>query len=112
MSSTGTTIPDGRSIRRDASPVEVRQLTRRGVLAVWAAATVPMGLAAWVVPPLLTDGSSARIQAMILGTTAGLVWQGVLVLLLVVVDGGMGPWQLYDPESVKDLPASGTNCHW
>lgn len=83
MSSTGTTIPGGRSVRPDASPVEVRQLTRRGVLAVWTAATVPMGLAAWVVPPLLTDGSSARIQAMILGTTAGLVWQGVLVLLLV-----------------------------
>ncbi len=92
MSSTDTTIADGRPVRRSAGPVQVRQLTRRGVLAVWAAATVPMGLLAWVLPPLVAHGSGGLVRAMILGLTGGLVWQFVLVLLLVRREQGILRW--------------------
>src|SRR3712207_7695724 len=52
----------------------------------WAAATVPMGLLAWVVAPIVAgrlSGPGALSRALILALTAGLVWQFVLVLLLV-----------------------------
>jgi membrane protease YdiL (CAAX protease family) len=87
-----TTIADGRSVRRDGRPVEVRQLTRRGVLAVWAAATVPMGVLAWVLPPLVASGTGGLVRAMILGLTGGLVWQCVLVLSLVRREQGTLRW--------------------
>ena len=62
------------------------QLGLRGIIAVWAAAAVPMGLLAWVVAPLVADqmsGPNALIRALIITLTAGLVWQFVLVMALV-----------------------------
>jgi uncharacterized protein len=62
------------------------QLGLRGIIAVWAAAALPMGLLAWVAAPLLADelsGPSALPRALIVTLTAGLVWQFVLVLALV-----------------------------
>jgi membrane protease YdiL (CAAX protease family) len=62
------------------------QLGLRGIIAVWAAAAVPMGLLAWVVAPLIADqmsGPNALIRALIIALTAGLVWQFVLVMALV-----------------------------
>lgn len=64
----------------------VRQFTRAGVAAVWAAAAVPMGLLAWVVAPLVAGvGASPRrfIVALIWALTVGLVWQFVLAMVLV-----------------------------
>src|SRR5579885_1678614 len=44
---------------------------------------------------------------------------GQVVGVQQVVDGDVAhdaqpspQWQFVDPESVNDLPASGTNCHW
>jgi CAAX protease family protein len=62
------------------------QLGLRGIIAVWAAAAVPMGLLAWVVAPLVADqmsGPNALIRALMITLTAGLVWQFVLVMALV-----------------------------
>jgi membrane protease YdiL (CAAX protease family) len=64
----------------------VPQLGLRGIIAVWAAAAVPMGLLAWVVAPLIADqmsGPNALIRALVIALTAGLVWQFVLVMALV-----------------------------
>jgi membrane protease YdiL (CAAX protease family) len=63
-----------------------RQLRLSGIVGVWAAAAVPMGLLAWVAAPLLADGLSgpgSLSRALIYMLTVGLVWQFVLVLGLV-----------------------------
>jgi len=66
-------------IRADAP---VRQFSRAGVAAVWAAA-VPMGLLAWVVAPAVAGAGASprRFAATLLAAlTAGPVWQFVLVM--------------------------------
>ena len=62
------------------------QLGLGGIIAVWAAAAVPMGLLAWVGAPLLADqlsGPGALSRALIITLTGGLIWQFVLLLILV-----------------------------
>src|SRR5581483_9670719 len=64
----------------------VRQFTRAGVAAVWAAAALPMALLAWVVAPAMAGaGASPRRLTvdLIIALTAGLVWQCVLALAVV-----------------------------
>ena len=63
-----------------------RQYSLAQILAVWAAAAVPMGILAWVVAPWLRDqigGDDPFAAALLISLTAGLVWQFVLVLILV-----------------------------
>jgi membrane protease YdiL (CAAX protease family) len=65
---------------------ELPQLKLFGLIAIWAAAVVPMGLLAWVVAPEVADhlsGPGALSRALIITLTAGLVWQFVLVMGLV-----------------------------
>lgn len=74
---------------------ELPQYSVTRILAVWAAAAVPMGLVAWVVapglaPPQMDQGAFAR--TLILGFTAGLVWQGLLVLWIVYREQGDLRW--------------------
>lgn len=64
----------------------VRQLTVMQVLGVWAAAALPMAALAWIVAPLVADqldGPAPLSRALIVALTAGLVWQGALVAILV-----------------------------
>ena len=64
----------------------VKQYSLREILAVWAAAAVPMGLLAWVVAPWLADrlgGDEPLTQALLIVLTVGLIWQFVLVLILL-----------------------------
>src|SRR5919206_968020 len=81
-STAGAEVPgvDGRSPPRT---VTVTQYSRRGVLAVWAAAAVPMGVLAWVVAPAVGGAGPALTRALLVLLTAGLIWQFVLVLVLV-----------------------------
>ena len=75
--------------------VPIPQLTRRGVLGVWAAATAPMGLLAWVVAPLVAErlsGPGALARALMAALTAGLIWQFVLVVVLVRREQGTLRW--------------------
>ena len=63
-----------------------RQYTLLEILAVWAAAAIPMGLLAWVVAPWLADrfgGDEPITQALLILLTVGLIWQFVLVLILL-----------------------------
>jgi membrane protease YdiL (CAAX protease family) len=69
--------------------VEIPQYGRRAILAVWAAAALPMAALAWLVAPVLRDhfsgdGNVPMFKALMLCLTAGLAWQFVLVALLVV----------------------------
>lgn len=92
---TGRDLPaDGRrpqtlrAAERRRVPEEraLPQLSLLGILGVWAAAAVPMGLLAWVAAPLLADrlsGPGSLSRALLITLTAGLVWQFVLVLGLL-----------------------------
>jgi uncharacterized protein len=64
----------------------VRQYSPVSVLALWAAAAVPMGLLAWVVAPEVAGAGATRERfavSLIGALTVGLVWQFVLVLVMV-----------------------------
>lgn len=80
-----------------APPVEIRQYSLLGVLAVWAAAAVPMGVLAWLVAPALAarffgTGGVPLLKALLVCLTAGLVWQFVLVVVLVAREQGNLRW--------------------
>lgn len=75
-----------------AEPVESRvagepaQLTALQILAVWAAATLPMGVAAWIAAPIIagTSGAADALpKALLVTLSIGLVWQFLLVVFLV-----------------------------
>ncbi len=71
------------------------QLTRLEVLAVWAAATVPMGAAAWLVAPWLAERPTwdgGLPSALVTTLAVGLVWQGALVAILVRREQGTWRW--------------------
>jgi len=71
-----------------ASAVDIPQLGRRAILAIWAAAALPMAALAWLVAPALADrfaggGNVPLAKALFISLTIGLVWQFVLVAVLV-----------------------------
>ncbi len=69
-----------------AARVEIRQYSPWTVLAIWAAAAVPMGLLAWVVGPAIAGSGATRERftvSLLAALTVGLVWQFVLVLTIV-----------------------------
>jgi uncharacterized protein len=70
------------------SSVEISQLRLRAILAVWAAAALPMAALAWLVAPALEgrfagDDDVPMAKALIVCLAIGLVWQFVLVAILV-----------------------------
>jgi hypothetical protein len=74
----------------NATPMPVRQYSPAAVLGVWLAAALPMGILAWIVAPAVAgpDASPSRFAVcLIAALTAGLIWQGVLVLILVAREG-------------------------
>jgi CAAX protease family protein len=69
--------------------LSIPQYTRPAVVAVWAAAALPMAALAWLAVPRLAGsltGPAPLGQALLICLTAGLVWQFVLVLGLVAVE--------------------------
>jgi uncharacterized protein len=79
----------------DERYVAVRQYSLGQILAVWAAAAIPMGVLAWVIAPWLRDqlgGEEPLAQALLICLTAGLIWQFVLVLILVRRELGGLQW--------------------
>ena len=70
------------------SKVEIPQYRRRAILAVWAAAALPMAALAWLVAPAVADrlsgeGNLPLSKALLLCIGVGLIWQFVLVVILV-----------------------------
>jgi membrane protease YdiL (CAAX protease family) len=75
----------GMSAPAQPSGVTIIQYSRRAILAIWAAAALPMGLLAWVVVPAVAGGSGSGSLArpLLVCLTVGLIWQFVLVAGLV-----------------------------
>lgn len=76
-----TTIPAPRVV----TPT-VAQYSLTAVLAVWAAATTPMAVLAWVVAPAVAGSAATDTRfavTLIAALTIGLIWQFVLVLAMV-----------------------------
>ena len=74
---TAVPVP-GRSPR--AGAVTITQYSRRAIVAIWAAAALPMGVLAWIVAPVIAGGGGVSLtQALLVCLTAGLIWQFVLV---------------------------------
>ena len=74
-------------VRSSSSLTEPRQYSRAGVVAVWAAAALPMGILSWVVAPLVAGPGASQqrfLIALLWAMTAGLVWQAVLTLGLLL----------------------------
>jgi membrane protease YdiL (CAAX protease family) len=103
-----TTLPPERGGSRYA---DVRQYSLAQILAVWAAAALPMGALAWVVAPLVAgqlDGPAPLIRTLLALLTVGLIWQFVLVVVLVYRERGSLRWSvlkdalwLHSPRSPK-----------
>jgi uncharacterized protein len=71
-----------------APKVEIPQYRLLTILAIWAAAALPMAALAWLAAPNLEDhlGGVERVRwfkALVILLTAGLIWQFVLVVVLV-----------------------------
>jgi len=64
---------------------DLPQYSRAMVLSVWAAATVPMAVLAWVVAPAVAGQHASRERffvTLLSALTFGLLWQAALVLIL------------------------------
>ena len=75
----------------------VKQYSLAQIVAVWAAAAIPMGILAWIIAPLLEDqlggdGDEPLFKALLICLTIGLVWQFVLVLILIRRELGGLQW--------------------
>src|SRR5262245_63558867 len=101
MSSPTITIPAARALSDLDEATDryagIKQYSLGQIVAVWAAAAVPMGVLAWIVAPALADrlsgaGDVPMFKALILLLTAGLIWQFVLVMGLVWVEQGSIRW--------------------
>src|SRR5215218_1004748 len=68
--------------------VKIPQYRHRAILAVWAAAALPMAALAWLVAPVVADqlsgeGNLPMVKALTVCLMVGLIWQFVLVMALV-----------------------------
>jgi uncharacterized protein len=82
--------------RGDSRYAAVSQYSLAQILAVWAAAAIPMAVLAWVIAPLLgalLPGDEPFAQALVLCILAGLIWQFVLTLILVRREQGTLRWE-------------------
>jgi uncharacterized protein len=88
------------TIRTDAaSGIEIPQYGRWAILAIWAAAAMPMGALSWLAAPPLADRLAGEaniplVKALTILLTAGLVWQFALVAILVAREQGTLRWSV------------------
>ena len=101
MSTPALTVPSPQALADWKEEVDryqaVKQHSVAGILAVWAAAAIPMGVLAWLVAPALENsfsgpGNVPMLKSLLLLLTAGLVWQFVLVAILVRREQGTLRW--------------------
>lgn len=75
--------------------VTIPQYSKKRILAYWALATVPMGLGAWVVAPMLAarwDDGLGLLRGLLIALTLGLAWQAVIVAVSVHREQGSLRW--------------------
>lgn len=66
----------------------IKQYTLSQILLIWAAVTLPMGLAYWVLTPAIADGPFETIITATILLTLGLIWQFVLSMILLYREQG------------------------
>jgi hypothetical protein len=71
---------------------EIPQYSLSKILAVWAAAAVPMAILSWVVTPALAHDPRTPGFERLAILTVGLVWQFILVTILLHQDTGNLRW--------------------
>ena len=102
------TLPPDRGGSRYAP---VSQYSLAQILAVWAAAAIPMAVLAWVVAPWLADrldGPVALPRTLLVSLTVGLIWQFVLVVLLLHRERGSLRWSVLRDTLWLQAPRSST----
>ena len=102
---TAVPVP-GRSPRAEA--VTITQYSRRAIVAIWAAAALPMGVLAWIVAPAIAAGRGGvpLARALVVCLTAGLIWQFVLVAGLVGYEQQTLRWSRIRPALWLQSPRS------
>jgi membrane protease YdiL (CAAX protease family) len=75
-----------------AAGAEVPQYRLGQILAIWAAAALPMGALGWWVAPALGRGAAVPGLARLAVLTVGLAWQFALVVFLVYRETGRLSW--------------------
>ena len=85
---SGMVTPMTRTLSPSAPTIQISQYRLGTVLAVWAAAALPMAVLAWLVAPWLADrvsgaGTVPMAKALLIVLTVGLVWQFVIVAWMV-----------------------------
>ena len=90
-------LTQARSRADAAVSAEIPQYSPRAIVAIWAAAALPMAAAAWLVTPLLADrfggdGIVPMAKALYVSLTVALVWQFMLVAVLVRREQGTLRW--------------------
>ncbi len=76
------------------------------ILAIWAAAALPMGVLGWWVAPALGQSASQPGIVRIAVLTAGLVWQFVLVVYLLYRETGRLSWATFSQHLWLNRPRS------
>ena len=124
MSTPAITVPAAHALAGREEVVDryegVKQYSLGKIVAVWAAAVLPMGVLAWIVAPALEDsfggaGNVPMVKALLLLLTGGMMWQFVLVAGLVWFEQRSLRWStvrdalwLRSPRS----PRSGRSGGW
>lgn len=87
--------PAGPPVELLVELLEPVPLSRPAVLAVWAAAALPMALLSWGVAPWSAadrTGAAPLVRSLLVCLTVGLVWQFLLVVLLVARERRAPGW--------------------
>lgn len=101
-----TTPPAARAPQEPHAPP---QYSLRKILAVWAAAALPMAFLAWILAPAIAsgiDGPNALTKTLLITLTGGLIWQFVLVAGLVRREQGSLRWSRVKPALWLNAPRS------
>jgi uncharacterized protein len=93
------TTPRHRTRADLAAAIEVPQYRRSAILAIWAAAALPMGALSWLVAPgiagrLTGEANVPLVKALTATLTVGLIWQFALVATLVRHEQGTLRWSV------------------
>ena len=82
-------------MRPETHASAVPQYSLGKILAIWAAAALPMAVLGWVIAPALVSGSPTDRQAFttrVIALTVGLTWQFVLAMIIVHREEGNLRW--------------------
>lgn len=82
-------------MQQEQNVATIPQYSVGKILAIWAAAAVPMAILGWVVAPALVFGSPTGRQAFtsrVMALTVGLIWQFVLAMIIVYREAGDLRW--------------------